>query len=175
MRLEVNHAIYLSEFLSSDQATLIELLNEKEIYDRTLRIPHPYTPADAHAWLSVAAEVERSNSQTLNWAIREVTGRLIGGVGLETPGLRKSHRAEIGYWLAKPFWGRGIMPAVVQTVCRHAFENLGLLKITAHVFHFNTASARVLEKSGFQREGYLPRHYLKDGQFLDAIVFGLLR
>src|SRR4051812_63529 len=100
MRLEVNHAMHLSEFLDSDREELVELLHEKEIYDRTLRIPFPYTIADAETWLSIAADIDRRNGQTLNWGIREAAGRLIGGVGLETPGLGKSHRAEIGYWLA---------------------------------------------------------------------------
>lgn len=175
MRLEVNNAIHLSEFLDSDREALVELLKDKEIYDRTLRIPYPYTLEDADNWLSIAADIDRRNGQTLNWAIRDVDNQLIGGVGLETPGLDKSHRAEIGYWLGKSYWGRGIMSAVVETVCRHAFDHLGLQKITAHVFHFNAASARVLEKAGFQREGYLPRHYLKDGQFIDSIAYGRLR
>jgi ribosomal-protein-alanine N-acetyltransferase len=67
------------------------------------------------------------------------------------------------------------MTAVVQRVCRHAFEEFGLVKITAHVFSHNTASARVLEKCGFQQEGFLRKHFLKDGQFIDARLFGLLR
>ncbi len=67
------------------------------------------------------------------------------------------------------------MTTVVQRVCRHAFEEFGLVKITAHVFPHNPASARVLEKSGFQEEGYLRKHFLKDGQFIDARLFALLR
>jgi RimJ/RimL family protein N-acetyltransferase len=67
------------------------------------------------------------------------------------------------------------MTAVVGRLCRHAFEELGLAKITAHVFVFNPASARVLQKCGFQEEGYLRKHYLKDGAFIDARLFALLR
>ena len=67
------------------------------------------------------------------------------------------------------------MTAVVQRACRHAFGDFGLAKITAHVFAHNPASARVLAKCGFQEEGYLRRHFLKDGQFVDARLFGLLR
>jgi RimJ/RimL family protein N-acetyltransferase len=60
-------------------------------------------------------------------------------------------------------------------VCRHAFEEFGLVKITAHVFSHNPASARVLEKCGFQEEGFLRKHFRKDGQFIDARLFALLR
>ena len=82
---------------------------------------------------------------------------------------------EIGYWLAKPFWGRGIMTAVVRTLCDYAFAEFGLVKISAHVFANNPASARVLEKCGFVREGLLRRHYHKDGQYFDGLALGLLK
>jgi RimJ/RimL family protein N-acetyltransferase len=67
------------------------------------------------------------------------------------------------------------LPAVVQRACQHAFEEFGLVKLTAHVFAHNTASARVLEKCGFHEEGFLRKHFRKDGQFLDARLFALLR
>ena len=175
MNLDVASGIRLTEFRRTDQDDLIEFLNDLELYDRTLRIPYPYTAADAERWFALVKKLTKQNGQSVNWAIRNEDERLIGGVGLEGPGLDRSHRAEIGYWLAKPFWGQGIMTAVVKTVCRYAFENLGLGKITAHVFSFNDTSARVLEQCGFEQEGYLRKHYLKDGKFIDARVYGLVK
>jgi ribosomal-protein-alanine N-acetyltransferase len=67
------------------------------------------------------------------------------------------------------------MPAVVQRACQYAFEEFGLAKITAHVFATNPASARVLEKCGFEQEGYLKKHYLKDRHFLDARLYARLK
>ena len=87
----------------------------------------------------------------------------------------KSHRAEVGYWLAKTFWGRGIMSAVVRRVCQHAFDEFALVKIIAHVVTHNPASARVLEKCGFQQEGFLRKHFCKDGKLIDVRLFGLLK
>ena len=66
------------------------------------------------------------------------------------------------------------MTAAVGRACQVALGQWGLSKITAHVFARNAASARVLEKCGFQQEGYLKKHYLKDGQFLDARLYGLV-
>lgn len=175
MNLELPNGIRLTEYAETDQDALVEFLNDREIYERTLRIPFPYTVADAQAWFALSRKLTEHNGQTVNWAIRDEPGKLIGGVALEAPGPERSHRAEIGYWLARPFWGRGIMSLAVAAVCRQAFESLGLLKITAHVFAFNVASARVLEKCGFEQEGYLKWHYLKDGKFVDAKVFGLVR
>jgi RimJ/RimL family protein N-acetyltransferase len=67
------------------------------------------------------------------------------------------------------------MTAEVQRFCQHAFEEFGLVKITAHVFAHNPASARVLQKCGFQEEGFLRKHYLKDGKLVDARLFALLK
>lgn len=175
MNFQLRHDIRLTEIKRFDEDALIEYLNAPEIYDRTLRIPFPYTAAAAEQWFGIVEKLTKQNGQPVNWAIRNSDDKLIGGVGLEGPGLDRSHRAEIGYWLAKPFWGRGIMTAVVKAVSQHAFENLGLGKITAHVFSYNDASARVLEKCGFEQEGYLKQHFVKDGQFIDAKAYGLVR
>jgi RimJ/RimL family protein N-acetyltransferase len=171
----VNEQVRLTEFRPSDKPALIEHLREKEIYDHTLRIPFPYTDADADDWLARAAEITEQQGRTVQWAIRSGDDALIGGCGFDGFQAGKSHRAEIGYWLAKPYWGRGIMTAVVARVCRHAFEEFGLVKITAQVFAHNPASARVLVKCGFQEEGYLRKHFQKDEKFLDARLFALLR
>src|SRR5262249_2868189 len=159
----------------SDKEAYVEHLNDKDIYDRTLRIPFPYAETDAEEWLALVEESTRQHGQPVNWAIRNESDCLIGGIGFQSLALGKSSRAEIGYWLAKPYWGRGIMTAVVQRTCQHGFEEFGLAKITAHVFPHNPASARVLEKCAFREEGFLRKHFLKDGQFIDARMFALLR
>ena len=70
---------------------------------------------------------------------------------------------------------RGPQPGVVREACRFACKNWKLARITAHVFEFNVASARVLGKSGFEREGLLKKYYLKDGKFVDGIGYALVR
>ncbi len=175
MKISVNEGIHLSEFQPSDQAACLEHLTEKEIYERTLRIPFPYTEADFHAWLGIVEQTTKQQGRAVHWAIRDSNDSLIGGLGFDGFQLGKSHRAEIGYWLAKPYWGRGIMTAVVRRACDFAFAEFGLAKITAHVFPDNSASARVLEKCGFRQEGVLRKHYREDGHYLDARAFALIR
>jgi [ribosomal protein S5]-alanine N-acetyltransferase len=175
MKIVVSEQVHLSEFRSSDKAALIEHLNERDIYNHTLAIPFPYTDADGEEWLALVARTTQQQGRPVQWAIRAGDGTLIGGCGFDNFEAGKSHRAEVGYWLAKPLWGRGIMTCVVQHVCKHAFEDFGLRKITAHVFSHNPASARVLEKCGFQEEGFLRRHFLKEGRFIDARLFALLK
>ena len=175
MKIVVNNQIHLSEFRPSDKHALIEHLHDRDIYERTFRIPFPYTDADAEAFLARVAKATDQHGQPAHFAIRTGDDAPIGGCGLSDFEVGKSHRAEVGYWLAKPFWGRGITTAVVQRVCQHAFEEFGLVKIIAHVVTHNPASARVLEKCGFVQEGLLRKHFLKDGQLIDVKLFALLR
>jgi RimJ/RimL family protein N-acetyltransferase len=175
MNIVVNDQVHLSEILPSDKDALVAQLNDKDIYERTLRIPFPYAEKNADDWLELLEKITREQGRPVHGAIRRTDGYLNGAIGFEGFQLGTSHRAEIGYWLAKPYWGRGIMTAVVQAVTRYAFGEFGLAKITAHVFTFNPASARVLEKCGFQQEGLLRRHFLKDGKYIDAMLFALLK
>jgi [ribosomal protein S5]-alanine N-acetyltransferase len=175
MKITVNDQVRLSEVCSSDKAALIEHLNDQDIYDRTLRIPFPYTEVNAEEWLALVAKITEEQGRPVHWAIRSAEDNLIGACGFNDFQVGKSHRAEVGYWLAKPFWGQGIMTAVVQMLCKSAFDEFGLEKIIAHVLPHNPASARVLEKCGFEQEGHLRKHFLKDGQFIDARLFALLR
>ena len=175
MRIVVADQVHLSEFRSSDKPALVQHLNDRDIYARTLRIPFPYTDADADGWIALVAKITKQQGRPVHFAIRSADDALIGGCGFDGFQLGKSHRAEVGYWLAKAYWGRGIMTSVVQRVCQHAFEDFGLVKITAHVFSHNPASARVLEKRGFAEEGFLRKHFLKDGRFIDVRLFALLK
>jgi RimJ/RimL family protein N-acetyltransferase len=175
VKINVSKHTYLSEIRPEDKASLVEYLNDREIYERTLRIPYPYTEADADTWFALDAETTKQQGQPVHWAIRSDQGRLIGGLGFNDFEVGKSHKAEIGYWLGKPFWGRGIMTAVVREACAFAIKEWGLLKIVAHVFATNPASARVLEKNGFLQEGYLRKHLRKDGAYLDIRFFALVK
>ncbi len=106
MNIIVTNQIHLSEIRPGDKTVYIEHLREKEIYERTLRLPYPYTETDADEWIARVEKETREQGQPASWAIRNEEGYLIGGCGFGDLTLGKSHRAELGYWLAKPFWGR---------------------------------------------------------------------
>jgi RimJ/RimL family protein N-acetyltransferase len=174
LKIVVNNQFHLSEFRPSDKCAIVALLNDQDIYDLTLRIPFPYAETDAEAFLARVAKATEQQGQPTHFAIRTGDDGLIGGCGLNDLEVGKSHRAEVGYWLAKPLWGQGIMTTVVRRLCQHAFDEFGLAKLIAHVFTGNPASARVLEKCGFVQEGLLRKHFLKDGKFIDARLFARL-
>src|ERR1700730_14000588 len=108
MKIIVNEHIHLSEFQPSDQAAVLEHLKEKEIYDRTLRIPYPYTEADFQAWMQIVEKTTAQQGQPRHWPHTTAQHDLTGGCGFDGFKVGKSHGEEIGYWLAQPYWGRGI-------------------------------------------------------------------
>ena len=114
MKIVVNDQVCLSEFRSSDKPALLQHLNDPDIYHRTLRIPFPYTDSSADEWHTLVAKVTEQQGRPVQWAIRSADDALIGGCGFDGFQAGKSHLAEVGYWLAKPYWGRGIMTAISQ-------------------------------------------------------------
>ena len=98
---------------------------------------------------------------------------LVGAMGLEI--CETNHHAELGYWIGRPFWGRGICTEAAQRVVCFGFEQLGLHKIHAHHLTRNPASGRILEKSGMVQEGLFRGHVRKWGVFEDVAMFGILR
>jgi len=176
MKLQINDSYHISDIAPSDKAAYLEHLQEKQIYDQTLAIPFPYTEADADWWINHNIEATANQSgRSVNWAVRRSDNdALIGGIGFLGLTIGEDHKAELGYWLAKPYWKNGIMTAAVKKAVEFGFKEFGLTRITADVFHFNIGSARVLEKAGFQCEGYLRSHHKKDGKIFDGKLYAIL-
>lgn len=174
MKLQIDSTYYISDITPADKPAFLEHLKEKQIYDQTLNIPYPYTESNADWWLNHVREETLKLGRSVNWAIRNSEGMLIGGIGFSGLELGKSHMAEIGYWLAKPYWSQGIMTHAVNKVCEFAFREFQLVRITARVYDFNLGSARVLEKAGFQQEGFLRKHFKKDGKLFNGKLYAKL-
>jgi RimJ/RimL family protein N-acetyltransferase len=133
------------------------------------RFPHPYRPEDARRFLEHAVTVP-------SWFAIEVEGGAAGAIGYEPGTDVERVGAELGYWLGAAHWGRGIVTAAVRAVVEHAFGAEPVLqRLFALPFAGNLASARVLEKAGFQREGTLRSSALKDGKLLDQWMYARLR
>ncbi|MFN0213702.1 MAG: GNAT family N-acetyltransferase, partial [Saprospiraceae bacterium] len=107
--LYVQEHIQLTAFQQSDKANLLRHLNDLSIYQNTLTIPFPYEEGDADWWLGHVQEVREKNGTICNWAIRHAEHGLIGSIGFFLKSGVEGHFDEIGYWLAEPFRGQGIM------------------------------------------------------------------
>jgi RimJ/RimL family protein N-acetyltransferase len=150
---------------------LANYLNDIDIYNNTLKIPFPYTVQHAENWIRGVLEVESIQGLINNWSIFDKNEGLIGGLGLHQLYGLESHKDEIGYWLAKPFWNQGIMTEVLKVFCDYCFEQRELSRIEAGVFSHNRASMRVLEKAGFEKEGYLKKCFIKKSQYIDSVLY----
>ena len=141
---------------------------------RNLRdvFPHPYAEKDARDFVALC--IQNEGKGQLCRAI-DVGGQAVGTISLTVGGDVYRRSGELGYWLGEEFWGRGIMTAAVQRICREGFERFDLVRIYAEPFASNTASRRVLEKAGFTLEGVMRRGVYKDGQVLDYCMYALLR
>ena len=133
------------------------------------RFPHPLTLADTKHYIDNTLRT----SPTSVFAI-EVDDKAVGVIGLTLCEGERRHSAELSYWLGEPYWGRGIITSAVQAVTKHAIKELGLSRIESYVFSWNPASARVLEKIGFEREGILRNSIIKDGVLLDRWLYAYL-
>lgn len=173
--ISVRDGLWLSAYREGDEEALIHYLNEETISRNTLKIPYPYTMADATEWLEMVEKLEHKYHCRGNWAIRHGEGELIGAIGRHFVTGVNGHRDEIGYWLGQPWRNRGWMTAVVRRLVEYLFDTTPLIRIEAYLYVFNTASARVLEKAGFAREGLLRKYYLKEGQYLDGLVYARIK
>jgi RimJ/RimL family protein N-acetyltransferase len=130
-----------------DAAALAALANDRSIADNTARVPHPYTLADAEAFIAAAA---RSGRRPALLAFRaEAPGELVGAVGLDGEGIASG---ELGYWVGAPHRGQGYATEMVRLVVDLAFT-AGASRLEASCRVTNGASRRVLHKCGFQWRG----------------------
>ena len=171
----------LRPFRAEDAPAVAELAGDRDVASTTASLPHPYPPGTAEAWIAshpsrlemgteVIFAVTRRGVRPL---IEGSGGRLLGAAGLIID--RANERAEMGYWIGKPHWGKGYATEAVRALVAFGFEELGLHRIFAHHMTRNPASGRVLEKAGLKFEGELRQHFLKWGAYEDARVYGILK
>ncbi|KAI0841480.1 acyl-CoA N-acyltransferase [Hypoxylon sp. FL0890] len=144
---------------------------EISLYMRN-RFPSPYTLENSKFWIDFSMKA----TPMVNFGIFTLDGDFAGGIGL-TPGQDVEYRTwEIGYWVAKHHWGKGIATSALKAFSAWAFKEFPeLLKLEAGVFEGNGASMKVLEKANYVREGVRRKAICKKGKVLDQVLFGLLR
>jgi ribosomal-protein-alanine N-acetyltransferase len=111
----------------------------------------------------------------ITWAVTLQDGKQVLGLFGLHDWSKYHRRAEVGYDLARAWWGRGIGSEAVRAIVRFGFERMNLNRIYAGTIADNHESVRLLEKIGFQREGTRRKHsWEEDGTFHDSAMYGLL-
>ena len=163
----------LRKWRSGDAEDVARFADNEKIA-RNLRdvFPHPYTLADARGFVDSCAE-EDGERQMFRAIV--IGGRAAGSISLlcGEDVYRKS--AELGYWLAEDFWGRGVMTEAVRQLCAEGFARWDIARIFAEPYAGNLGSRRVLEKAGFTLEGIMRQGVCKRGEMQDFCMYALLR
>lgn len=165
--------LFLRAFNLSDAKEVQRLAGDKKVAEVTATIPHPYPDGAAEEWI----KNHQSNfNEGINicWAIElKEDRRLIGCVAL---GISKKHKkAEIGYWIGVDYWNKGFCSEAAKEAVNYAFTTLLLNKITSRHLSINPASGKVMQKIGMTQEGYLTQDFSRNGDFLDMVIYGLLK
>ena len=157
----------------SDAKDLAAALSNKKVQDN-LRdgLPYPYTEQDGKEFIS--AMLSADESETFAFAIT-VDNMVIGSIGIFRQGNIHRQTAELGYYIAEEYWGKGIMTEAVKQICEYVFAKSDIIRIYAEPFAYNIASCRVLEKAGFQYEGTLRSNAVKNGKVIDMEMYSLLK
>ena len=150
-----------------DATSLARHANDREVWQNLRdRFPHPYSEADAIAYIEHLATRPIPTSFGI-----DVEGGAIGSISLMVGEDIARQTAEVGYWIGREFWGRGIMSDAVRAMTKYAFEELGLVRVFAVPFVTSTQSSRVLEKAGYVKEGLMRRSAVKEGRILDQWLY----
>jgi RimJ/RimL family protein N-acetyltransferase len=164
--------LVLRPFEAIDAGEVHAIVSDREIAYNTAHIPHPYPDGMAVEWIErTNARWETGESAVFAAALRS-DGRIVAAVGLE---IEPHHRrAELGYWVARPFWNAGYATEGARAVVEFGFRDLGLNRVQAHHYSRNPASGKVMQKIGMTFEGRLRKHVLKWGVFEDIEIYGIL-
>ena len=157
----------------TDAKDIAVALSNKKIQDN-LRdgLPYPYSEQDGIDFIS--SMLSANEDETFAFAIT-LDDKVIGSIGVFRQQNIHRQTAEMGYYIAEEYWGKGIMTDAVKQICEYVFKNSDILRIYAEPFSYNTGSCRVLEKAGFQYEGTLRNNAVKNGKVIDMKMYSLLR
>ncbi|HLC82850.1 MAG TPA: GNAT family protein [Bacteroidia bacterium] len=159
----------LRPFTINDLDSFVKYANNPKIANNlTDKFPHPYTQENGKVFLERAIK----NTPTNIFAI-DINGEACGGIGIHPQEDVQRKNAELGYWLAEPFWGNGIISKAIPQIVEYGFKNFDITRIYARPYGTNNASQRVLEKAGFTLEGKFEKTLFKNGEFLDEWIYAI--
>ena len=100
---------------------------------------------------------------------------MVGSIAVERG--QNVHRltGELGYYIAEPYWNRGLGESAVRQIVEYVFANSDIVRIYAEPYAYNTGSCRILEKNGFRLEGVMRKNAIKNGVFQDMKLYAVIK
>ncbi|MBQ20932.1 MAG: GNAT family protein [Vicingaceae bacterium] len=155
----------------SDLDNLVKYANNWNIAkNMTDQFPFPYSEKDGKAFIEMATKDDPVHIFAI-----DIDGQAVGGIGIHPQNDIHRKNAELGYWLAEPFWGQGIISNAIKLIVDFAFETYAISRVFARPYGTNIASQKVLEKNHFVLEGKFDQVLIKDNLLLDELVYAIRR
>lgn len=161
--------IQLRPWHIDDLNDLVSIANNPNIAQYMADVfPYPYTLEKGKVFIEFA----NTNTTARIFAIT-INNKPVGSIGLHLQSdiLRKN--AEIGYWLAEEYWGKGIAADAIQQIVKYGFENLDIVRIFARIYGTNIPSQKVIEKCQFKLEGNFEKTIFKNSKYLDELIYAI--
>ncbi|MEO6870170.1 MAG: GNAT family protein [Ginsengibacter sp.] len=136
-------------------------------YDKT---PNPFTLRDATEFIQLQIDQIPAKRFLIFW-----DNQLCGEIGISIKEDVFRLNAEIGYFIAEPFWGKGIATEAINLMTDYTFKNFNVIRIIAGVFGFNKASMKALEKNNYYLESTRKKAVIKNGQIMDDYIWVKLK
>ncbi|XXM71101.1 GNAT family N-acetyltransferase [Lysinibacillus sphaericus] len=164
--------LVLRAFSKDDASEIQNLANNKDVAD-IIGLPQPYLLKHALEWIEIQPELIQLGTEYPLAIVETMSNELVGTITLRVD---KEHlKGELGYWIGRPYWGKGFATEAVKRMISFGFQDLGLNKVWASALSRNQASIAVLQKAGLLKEGTLKQDRLISGEFEDTNTFGIVR
>lgn len=155
----------------SDLDSLVMYANNWNIAKNlTDKFPFPYCETSGRAFIEFATK----DAPIHVFAI-DINGQAVGSIGIHPQDDIYQKNAELGYWLAEPFWGKGVVSHAVKQSVDFAFDTSHIDRVFARPFGTNLASQKVLEKNGFVLEGRFEKVLFKNNEYFDELIYAVRR
>jgi [ribosomal protein S5]-alanine N-acetyltransferase len=165
--------LVLRPFTLNDAPEVQRLVGERDIAAVTQNIPYPYEDGEAQKWIKTHSKAFITGIGANFAIVLKENGLLCGAIGLVFD--KVNNNAEIGYWIGKPFWGKGYCTEAALAVLQYGFETIGLHRIHSGHFSHNPASGRVMQKIGMKYEGCRRQDVIKWVNYVDLELYGILK
>ena len=161
----------LKAWTLSDLDSLVKYANNWNVAkNMTDKFPFPYSKSNGEAFIEFATKDDPIHIFAI-----DIEGQAVGGIGIHPQDDIHRKNAELGYWLAEPFWGQGIVSNAIKQTIDFAFTTYDIDRIFARPFGTNIASQKILEKNNFILEGKFDKVLIKNGEFLDELIYAIRR
>jgi [ribosomal protein S5]-alanine N-acetyltransferase len=165
--------LVLRPLQKKDALLMAKYANDKTVYRNTLRIPYPYNLKLANQWINKNLNNYKKRKPRYYTFAIDFAGDFAGVLGIDS--IAHGHKAELGYWLGRPYWRKGIMTEAAKAATDYAFKKYKLKRVYAWTFSWNEASKNVLKKAGFKFEGIARKNVKKKAKYLDDHLFAKVK